>query len=269
MEVKYQLNTITYDSFGRPSGVLLLDKKENVSAHDLVNMVRKKLDFKKVGHAGALDTFSTGLMLILVGKATKLSDQFMGLEKEYNATLIVGVATETQDTEGKPIAIEDSSYITPEEITEAINAFIGGYEQYVSPFSSVKVAGKKLRKVLRNKSFKYEIVETHKSKFIELYEANTGVLKERLEIPKRFIDIKKITIKTCEPIDGSQLPYSEKITGTFWKVNFDVRCSKGTYIRQLAEDIGIRLESPASLIALRRTRIGEYDESMVDHSVLS
>ena len=268
MDVKYQINKIEYDSFGRPSGIILLDKKDDMSAHDLVNIVRKRLNFRKIGHAGALDTFSTGLMLILVGKATKLSQELMGMPKVYNATMILGVATETQDTEGKVTKVNDELDLNKEQIIFAIQSFIGGYEQYVSPFSSVKVGGKKLRKLLRNKSFTYKIVEATEGRFIELYDSISNELKERIAIPKRFIEIKEIRINSIDETDGKTLPYIDKVDGKFWKVNFDINCSKGTYIRQFAEDIGSKLNIPASLIALRRTKIGDYDETMLDHSAL-
>ena len=269
MDVKYEINKVEYDSFGRPSGIVLLDKTNDMSAHDLVNIVRKKFNIKKVGHAGALDTFSTGLMLILIGKATKLSDKLMGMEKVYNATMILGVATETQDIEGKVTQVESNLELDSKTITFTLMSFMGGYEQYVSPFSSVKVAGKKLRKVLRNKSYTYKITETSAGKFIELYDALTNKLVERLGIPKRFIEIKDLKVNSTELVDGKTLPYIDKVDGEFWKINFDLLCSKGTYVRQFAEDVGAKLNVPASLIALRRTRIGQYDESMLDHSVLS
>lgn len=269
MDVKYQINKLEYDSFGRPSGILLLDKKADMTAHDLVNIVRKKLDIRKVGHAGALDNFSTGLMLILVGKATKLSEKLMGMEKIYNATMILGVATETQDTESNVTKTENPMNLTEEEIKTAVLSFLGGYEQNVSPFSSVKVAGRKLRKVLRNKGFTYKITGDATGRFIELYTAGTETLQERIQIPKRFIEIKAITVNSCTKIKGKDLPYKDPVEGEFWAVDFNVHCSKGTYIRQLAEDIGAKLHMPASLIALRRIKIGDFDESMLDHSLLS
>jgi tRNA pseudouridine55 synthase len=262
LEVKYQLNNLVYDQFGRPSGVLLLQKQPGSSAHDLVYDVRRKLKFDKVGHAGALDTFSSGLMLILVGKATKFSDQLMGMDKEYKASMILGVKTETQDIEGEILAVDKETKLTEEQITKALAKFMGGYEQFVSIYSSVKVEGKKLRKVLRDPRYLYSIVlDEQGNKFIDLIKKETGLQVAHIQVPKRNIKIEKIeVVKFCK-IKSQDLPYKDVTTKIaagveFINVEFVVHCSKGTYIRQLAEDIGDELGVPASLIALERTKIG-------------
>jgi len=270
LEVKYELNKLIIDEFGRPSGILLLDKATGKTAHDVVYDVRRKLKFGKVGHAGALDTFSTGLMIILVGKATQLSDKLMGMEKVYKAEMVLGIATKTQDTEGEISNVDFIKKPDEDEIKKAIFSFNGGYEQFVSPFSSVKVSGRKLRKVLRDKRYSYKLTSTNKDeRFIELYSRDSGEIIQKISIPKRFVEIKDINIESIKTAPVEKLPYSkESIKKIPTKkfvliVKFIVRCSKGTYIRQLAEDIGDKLGVPASLINLRRTQIGEYDEKMI------
>ena len=264
MEVKNSINNLDFDQFGRPSGILIVDKPAGMSSHDIVNEVRYALKIRKVGHAGALDTFSTGVMLILVGKATKLSDSFMGMEKSYTAKMLLGVATETQDIEGKVVKCKPDLEIDEKLIKLTINSFDGGYSQGVSPFSSVKVAGKKLRKVLRDKTYTYKIVKDNKNeRFIELYGKDNNVLKERILIPKRDVKIKDIEIKSIETVESADLHFAEPIIkGEYIVVTFSLSCSKGTYVRQLAEDIGEKLGAPACLIALRRTRIGEFTEEL-------
>jgi tRNA pseudouridine55 synthase len=269
MEVKYQLNKLEYDEFGRPSGVLLLDKKPGITAHDLVYAVRRKLSFQKVGHAGALDVFSSGLMIILVGKATKMSDKLMGMDKEYEAKMVLGISTETQDTEGKIVDINPNSIITENEIESAIKSFLGGYDQYVSIFSSVKVDGKKLRKVLRDKRYTYSVrFNEAGEKIIEIFKDNGEKLVDEIKIPRRKIDLTKLDVLKIEEVLAEKLPYIDisersKKQDKFFVVDFLVHCSKGTYIRQLAEDIGEKMNMPASLIALRRKTIGSMTEKDV------
>ena len=262
MEVKYQLNKLDYDQFGRPSGVLLLNKVPGSSAHDLVYDVRRKLHFDKVGHAGALDTFSSGLMLILVGKATKFSDQLMGMDKEYIASMILGIETETQDIEGEILKVNSERLVSKAEVEKTLAEFMGGYNQFVSIYSSVKVEGKKLRKVLRDPRYSHQITfDEQQNKFIDLTKLESGMQIAHIQVPKRQIKIDKIELLEYKIVNSEDLPYKDNNTKIpnsvqFVNVDFVVHCSKGTYIRQLAEDIGEKLELPASLIALRRTQIG-------------
>jgi tRNA pseudouridine55 synthase len=270
LEVKYELNKLIFDEFGRPNGVMLFDKPPGITAHDLVDLVRKKLNYSKVGHAGALDSFSSGLMIILVGKATKMSDKLMVMEKSYRATMILGIATETQDIEGKILDVVEKLELTDKEIENTINSFLGGYEQHVSIYSSVKVNGKKLRKVLRDKRYTYKLEHNKTDKKIILFN-QSGEKIEETTVPQKFIDIQKISIESISKANKETLPYFDKerlrqIKGELIQVVFSLHCSKGTYIRQLSEDIGAKLGIPASLIALRRTSIGSLNESDVMES---
>ncbi len=101
MTIDFPVNNLKRDEFGRPSGIVAVNKPAGVTSHDLVDKLRKQLGTKKVGHAGALDVFADGVMIYLIGKSTKLSDKLMHLDKEYVTTIILGIATDTQDTEGK------------------------------------------------------------------------------------------------------------------------------------------------------------------------
>lgn len=272
-----KINKLTRDEFGRPSGVLLLAKPEGISAHDLVDRVRKQLNYRKVGHAGALDNFSSGLMIILVGKDTKLSDELMHQSKVYRAKIIIGIATDTQDPEGKITKITGvKKYLPAWEKT--LHSFVGEYQQFVSPFSSVKVGGKKLRVVMRDVRYQPEIINKDGKRYIKLTslaESNDNEknnVKKKLadeqvvtvEIPRKTVQISAIKFLNQGWLTKKQLPYSEtektKITDSakFPFIDAEIACSKGTYIRQFAEDFGEKIKLPASLVSLERLQIGDF-----------
>lgn len=265
----YKINKIKTDEFGRKSGILLLKKPQGITSHDIVDEVRRRLETKKVGHAGALDPFATGLLIILVGKATKLSDSFLGLDKSYEMKILLGIKTDSGDPEGKIIQInKEKQNITTEELKQVLNSFQPSYEQYVPVFSSVKVDGQKLRKLAR-KYDSFKILDKSKDKKIVQFTQNDAVVKE-IELPKKEVQIGNLQIINhgeilqAEDILGIIDSYTredvEAITAIepleWFRVSLD--CSKGTYIRQLAVDIGERLSSSAMLVALHRTKIGKY-----------
>lgn len=202
--------------------LLLIDKSVDFTSHDVVNCVRKIFNTRHVGHAGTLDPFATGLLILGVGKATKELTALVGLDKTYEATAMLGATTTTFDTEGEitimdPRLREDDIKI--EDIERAFNQFRGGYTQLAPIFSAKKIKGKKL----------YEL-------------ARAGKATEEMR-PSKLVDIKELAI----------IDYS-------WPVlRFRVVCSSGTYIRSLADDIGRVLGCGAYLTALRRLKIGEYD----------
>jgi tRNA pseudouridine55 synthase len=196
-------------------GILVVDKEKNMTSHDVVDLVRKRFRVKKVGHAGTLDPNATGVLIILLGKATKQSAMFLDQDKEYIATMKLGEKTSTGDSEGQLIASAEV-LVSETEIKNAMDAFVGEIEQ-VPPMTSAKqVNGRRLYKLARK-----------------------GVEIER--------EPKKVLIKELEVIK-IDLPC----------VVFRVVCSKGTYIRQLAEDIGERIGCGAYLKELRRTRSGDF-----------
>jgi tRNA pseudouridine55 synthase len=193
-------------------GVLLIDKPTGITSHDVVDRVRRKLKMKRVGHAGTLDPLATGLLIILVGKATKLSARLMGLDKEYVGTIEFGKRSDSYDIDGEILETLDvPESITAERIQEEMNAYIG--DQYQTPpmFSAVKIKG------------------------VPLYKhARKG--KEVAREP-RFIRVSSYTLNSWESP----------------KAAFYVYCTKGTYIRSLAHDVGQKLGCGGMLIQLRRT----------------
>lgn len=202
--------------------LLLIDKAADWTSHDVVNRIRRICNTRRVGHAGTLDPFATGLLIIGVGKATKKLTALVGLEKMYEATATLGATTETFDTEGTvtlmdPRLREDDMGI--EDIEEAFDRFRGEYTQLAPVFSAKKIKGKKL----------YDL-------------ARAGKATEEMR-PSKLVKIKELTI----------IDYSWPI------LRFRVTCSSGTYIRSLADDIGRALGCGAYLTALRRLKIGEYD----------
>ena len=198
------------------SGLILANKPVGITSFKLVSIIRKTLQVKKVGHCGTLDPLASGLMLILVGKSTKLQDQFMKQDKVYRASIKLGIKTDSGDLAGKVISQSAYSHVTIEQIKKVCESFIGTTEQIPPMFSALKVEGKKL----------YEL-------------ARKGITIER---KKRQITIYSIDI----------LNFKEDI------IDIIVKCSSGTYIRTLAEDIGEKLGTDAVLSNLIREEIGIY-----------
>lgn len=261
---KYTLNKIVYDDFNRPSGILLLNKPSGISSHDLVDRVRDKLRTKKVGHAGALDVFSSGLMLILVGKATKLSNEILNWDKAYKARIVFGLFNYTQDTEEEIIKVKDNSIFTKEKIIKVLNSFKGNYSQYVSIYSSVKVNGVKLRKILRDNRYSFNVIEDNDNKVINIFKKEDETLVKTIEIPKRDINIYDINLLDLNVLKGRDLPFKGiNKEHEFQYCDIYVKCSKGTYIRQLAEDIGKKLNTYAILSELERCELGVLKSEMV------
>ncbi|WP_299683257.1 tRNA pseudouridine(55) synthase TruB [uncultured Dokdonia sp.] len=203
--------------------VLLFDKPLEWTSFQLVNkvrwLIRKNLNIKKikVGHAGTLDPLATGLMIICTGKFTKRIHEFMGQEKEYTGTVMLGATTSSYDLETEINETFSTDHITEDAVYAFAKAYQGTIQQRPPVFSALKKDGKRL----------YEF-------------ARAG---EEVAIPTR-----EITIYDFE-ITRIAMP----------EVDFRVRCSKGTYIRSLAYDMGKGLESGAHLTALKRTKIGDYD----------
>jgi tRNA pseudouridine55 synthase len=198
------------------SGLLLVNKPSGITSFKLVNLIKKKLQVKKAGHCGTLDPLASGLMLVLIGKATKLQDKFMKQDKVYTASVKLGTKTDSGDLAGKVVQQSDYSHVDIDKIKNVCKDFIGETEQIPPMFSALKVGGKKL----------YEL-------------ARKGIEIER----KR----RKITIYFIDVID-----YSDGI------IKIRVKCSSGTYIRTLAEDIGKKLKTDAVLNNLVREEIGDY-----------
>jgi len=200
---------------GQPEGILLVNKLRGKTSFSLVGILRRLLKVKKIGHAGTLDPFATGVMVMLIGKKfTRLSDQLLCADKEYIATALLGVATDSYDCDGQ---VTERSELIPsqEDVKEAIKQFQGEISQVPPMFSAKKKNGKKL----------YEL-------------ARKGITIERAPV--------NIQVTT------------ELIRYEYPELEFKVSCSKGTYIRSIAHDLGQILGCGAHLSALQRTRSGSF-----------
>jgi tRNA pseudouridine55 synthase len=209
-------------------GVLIVDKPAGKTSHDIVAQVRHILHIRRVGHTGTLDPFATGLLVILVGRATRLAQFLSGVEKEYEAVIRLGYATDTGDFTGKPIADSRAAGKgwSKEEIEAALESLRGEIDQVPPMYSAKKQGGQKL----------YEF-------------ARRGEEVERKPV--------RVCIHKFEAIKASGELLKDNLDGTF---DFEVRvtCSAGTYVRTLAEDFGKQLQVGAHLAELRRTRVGDF-----------
>lgn len=201
-------------------GIILINKEKGCTSHDVVNKV-KHIFNEKVGHTGTLDPNATGLLPILVGKGTKLSAYLINHDKEYEVTLKLGIKTDTADSEGKVINEQnvDNSMMQSEKIVKVLDSFIGKQMQTPPIYSAIKINGKKLYEYAR--------------KNIEV------------EIEPRQIEIFSIQL--------DEVNEDEKI------ICFTVKCSKGTYIRSLCENIAERLGTIGYMKELNRVKVGIFD----------
>lgn len=206
-------------------GLLIVDKKEGITSFDVIRNVRKEYNIKKVGHIGTLDPLASGVLPVLIGKATKLSDYLMMHDKEYIAKIILGKKTSTGDREGNVIEEKEieKSKISKENIEAVLNSFLGESYQIPPMYSAIKVNGKKL----------YELARENKE----------------IERTQRKINIAKIELLKIENVNLSLQSI---------EITYKVQCSKGTYIRTLSEDIAEKLGTVGYMSYLRRTRVGDF-----------
>jgi len=132
-----------------PSGVLLIDKAPDMTSHDVVAITRRSLDMKKVGHCGTLDPMATGLLIIVLGKGTKLSELLMSEDKTYEGTMTLGATTSTQDAQGEILEEKEVPNFTDEQIDDAFNEYVGAFEQIPPMVSAIKKNGVPLYKLAR------------------------------------------------------------------------------------------------------------------------
>ena len=200
-------------------GVLLVDKPAEHTSHDVVARLRGKLRMRKIGHAGTLDPMATGLLIMLLGKATRVSQYLISLDKEYEGTIELGKTTDSQDADGQLMETRPVPPLTEEGVRAAMAGFLG--DQYQTPpmFSAIKIGGVPLYKRARK--------------------------GEEVEREPRFIRVMAWDLLRLE------LP----------RIDFRLRCTKGTYVRTLAHDLGARLGCGAHLCALRRTATDRFHVS--------
>lgn len=202
------------------NGVILIDKKAGYTSRDIVNIVSRVVGTKKVGHTGTLDPMATGVLAICVGEGTKLVESLMCDDKVYEATIVLGIETDTLDSMGT-ILKKEFVKVSKEQVLSALKASECTYEQEVPKYSAVKVNGKKLYEYARN--------------------------NEEIVLPKH-----SVTIYSLELI--SDIQYLDE------HPTFCIRAhvSKGTYIRSLIRDIAKELKTVGMMSSLRRTRQGHF-----------
>lgn len=203
------------------NGILIVNKPSGITSRDVVNIVGKTLNIKKVGHTGTLDPMATGVLVLCLGNALKVCELITANDKEYIAKVILGIETETLDTTS-PIINTKKTNITKEEIEKVLNSFKGSYLQEVPKYSAVKINGKKL----------YEYAREGKE----------------IELPKKMVTIYDIQLV-------SDITYYNDTTTFYIKTTV----SKGTYIRSLIRDIGYKLNTYGCMDSLERTRQGIFN----------
>jgi tRNA pseudouridine55 synthase len=197
-------------------GVLLVDKPGQHTSHDVIARLRGKLRMKKIGHAGTLDPMATGLLIVLLGRATRVSQFMTSLDKEYEGTIELGKVTDSQDADGEVMETRPVPNLTEDELRASMKAFLG--DQYQTPpmYSAIKIGGVPLYKKARQ--------------------------GEDVERKPRFIRVMSWDLLRFQSLHA----------------DFRLRCTKGTYVRTLAHDLGAKLGCGAHLSALRRTATDRF-----------
>lgn len=203
------------------SGIIVLNKPAQMSSQQAVTRVKRALGAKKAGHAGTLDPDVTGVLPVFLGFATRLTEYILADGKRYQAELVLGWSTDTQDASGEMIESADHVSVSEQQIRDIISSFVGLIWQTPPAFSALKVQGKRAYELARDG------IEVH-------------------------LASRQITIYSLEILSISHV-------GKTIHVNFDVHCSKGTYIRTLCHDIGSALGIPAHMGKLVRTASGPFD----------
>lgn len=203
-----------------PSGLVVLDKPAGMTSHDVVARVRRALGTRKVGHAGTLDPMATGVLVLGVGRATRLLGHLTLTDKSYEATVRLGASTTTDDAEGEVTGTASAAGVTEDDVREALRAFEGEIEQVPSTVSAIKVDGKRA----------YQ-------------RARSG---EEVELSARPVTIHAIAARNF------------RRDGDFLDLDLTVTCSSGTYVRAIARDLGAALGVGGHLTALRRTAVGPF-----------
>ncbi len=198
------------------SGVLVVDKPVGLTSHDVVQIIRRGTNIHRAGHTGTLDPRASGVLVVLVGPAVRLSEYVSASDKRYQATVHLGSTTDTFDSEGKITSSGSVENISEEQFENALQQFIGEIQQIPPPYSAIKVQGRKA----------YEM-------------AREG---EDVELQPRTIQVYSLELLEWNPPEAV----------------IDVFCSSGTYVRSLANDLGLALGCGAHLVGLRRTKSGRF-----------
>ena len=205
---------------GAPDGLLIVDKPAGVTSHDVVARCRRLAATRRVGHAGTLDPMATGVLVVGIGRATRLMGYVSRSTKRYDATIRLGMSTVTDDADGEALVTVDASHLDDGAIHAAVNHFVGPLEQIPSSVSAIKVNGKRA--------------------YARIHAG------EEVQLAARQVHVASLTVVALRRAD------------TVVDVDVSVQCSTGTYVRAIARDIGAHLHVGGHLTALRRTRVAEY-----------
>lgn len=201
------------------TGFILIDKPEGITSFDVVARLRRLTGEKRIGHAGTLDPFATGLLLVAVSReATRELQKFVGLDKHYEATFVLGASSTTDDVKGELSEPVSTKHLTKQQIQDAVQSFAGEINQVPPTYAAIKVQGKKL----------YELAREGKPTLVE---------------PR------KVTIYSIKTLSDLSDPSH---------ISLHIHCSSGTYIRSIARDLGTKLGIGAYVKTLRRTSIGPF-----------
>ncbi len=222
-----------------PSGLVVVDKPAGMTSHDVVSRVRRLVGTRKVGHAGTLDPMATGVLVLGINRATRLLGHLALHDKSYDATIRLGQATVTDDAEGDVIAAAGATGLDDAAIERAVADLTGAIEQRPSAVSAIKVDGQRSYARVR--------------------------AGEDVELPSRPVTVSRFSVLRRHNVHlrGGPGDTGEE-TGGLEVVDLDVvvDCSTGTYVRALARDLGAALGTGGHLTALRRTRVGGFDQSV-------
>ncbi len=205
-------------------GLLVVDKPAGWTSHDVVARVRRLASTRKVGHAGTLDPMATGVLVLGIGRATRLLTYVTGADKDYAATVRLGVVTTTDDAEGELVAAVDASHLTRDDLVAPVAALTGDILQVPSAVSAIKVDGQRAYARVR--------------------------AGEDVALAARPVHVARFDVLDVRPAQVGDV--------TVLDVDVQVTCSSGTYVRALARDLGSALGVGGHLTALRRTRVGGF-----------
>ena len=207
-----------------PDGLLVVDKPSGWTSHDVVGRARRICGTRKVGHAGTLDPMATGVLVLGIGRATRLLTFLVGCDKDYTATIRLGQTTITDDAEGEVTATVAADGVTPGALYAAVRELTGDLQQVPSSVSAIKVKGER-----------------------SYHRVRAG---EEVDLPPRPVTVSRFDVLATRAGDVDGIPVLD--------VDVEVTVSSGTYVRALARDLGAALDVGGHLTALRRTRVGAF-----------
>lgn len=205
-------------------GILVVDKPSGWTSHDVVARVRRLAETRRVGHAGTLDPMATGVLVLGVNRATKLLTFLVGADKDYDATIRLGISTVTDDAQGEALSRQGAGSVDRAAVEALLPGFRGEIRQVPSAVSAIKIKGERAYARVR--------------------------AGEEVDLPDRAVTVHRFDVLDARPALDGETPVLD--------VEVAVTCSSGTYIRALARDLGVALSTGGHLTALRRTRVGPF-----------